>query len=133
MSSSSERPDRLGKRLYDVRAKDRTKLIRRDRLILARTNPGIDQIAQASLLKFVHQPAQSSEQPSGSLVGCRLGPLSGSGSTFFAASSKQSARRKEGEKGEHQWFCDAAWNGPLDYIFGACQAPGPPRIQLGGY
>src|SRR5215510_6302790 len=51
----------LGKRLYDVRAKGRTKLIRGDRLILARPNPGIDHVAQPALLKFVHQPAQSSE------------------------------------------------------------------------
>src|SRR5262249_22521008 len=51
----------LGKGLYDVRAKGRTKPIRRDRLILARPNPGIDHAAQPALLKFVHQPAQSSE------------------------------------------------------------------------
>src|SRR5262249_16279217 len=82
-------------RLYDVRAKGRTKLIRQDRLILARTNPGIDHIAQPALLKFVHQPAQSFQQAAVSLIGCRLGPLSGR--TFFAASSKQSPRRKQGQ------------------------------------
>src|SRR5215471_695423 len=118
----------LGKRLYDVRAKGRTKLIRQDRLILARTNPGIDHIAQPAFLKFVHQPAQSFQQAAVSLIGCRLGPLSGR--TFFAASSKQSARRKEGEKSEYQRFSDAAWNSRTDYIFGACHCL-PPTGYVG--
>jgi hypothetical protein len=47
----------LGKRLYDVIAKCRTKLTRSDRLILAMTNPRIDHITQPALLKFVQQPA----------------------------------------------------------------------------
>src|SRR5262249_26779437 len=82
--------------------KGRTKLIRRDRLILTRTNPGIDHIAQPALLKFVHQPAQSFQQPAVSLIGCGLGPLSGR--TFFAASSKQSARRKEARRARINGF-----------------------------
>src|SRR5215468_10357199 len=66
--------------------------MRRDRLILARTNPGIDHIAQPALLKFVHQPAQSFQQPAVSLIGCRLGPFSGR--TFFAASYKAPDARR---------------------------------------
>src|SRR5262249_61844007 len=58
-----------------------------------------------------------------SLIVVRLGPFSGR--TFFAASSKQSARRKEGEKSEYQRFSDAAWNGLLDYIFGPCHCLPP--------
>src|SRR5262245_46169852 len=91
--------------------------------MLAMTNPRIDHITQPSLLEFVHQPAQSSEQPTGSLVGYRLGPLGGR--TFFAASSKQSARRKEGEKSKYQRFSDAARNSRTDYIFGACHCLPP--------
>src|SRR5262249_26407740 len=101
---------------------DGSSLIRRDRLILARTNPGIDHIAQPALLKFVQQPAQSSEQPA-TLVGCWLCPLGRSPS--FAASSKQSARGEEGEKSEYQRFSDAARNSRADHIFRACHGLPP--------
>src|SRR6516225_6122982 len=49
------------KGLYNFRAEGRTKLIRRDRLILAVTNPRIDNVTQPTLLKFLHQPAQTSD------------------------------------------------------------------------
>src|SRR5262245_66502451 len=46
----------------DLRTQHRTQLVRRNRLVLSRPDPRLHDVAQATLLKLVEQPAQSAEQ-----------------------------------------------------------------------
>ena len=65
----------LGERLYDVRAKGRTKLPRRDRLILAGTNPGLRHIARPPFCSLSSSPPNPPSRPPAPSSGVGWGAL----------------------------------------------------------